>query len=166
MSHEKVTMVNDETGGLLGMGAVLDEVSVIRSHGSTYVIFDLEKIDPVKIRVVGKGGLDTSGNVRETPPQELLMKTFGECRALINKDASYFVVYDFGYYNDRNNYRDMIMLISYIPDTLSFRHKIAFASNIATIMSRLSISQHIETHEIEEFTYEAISQECSRVQRK
>lgn len=163
------TINNIEENGMIyieGIDMINEEIKMLKFHQKTYVIFDFKKINPVVSRLVASGGLDTSGNIRATPPLEVLTSTFAECQGFVNPEKPYFIVYDFGYYNDKNCYRDMIVMVSYVPDSLSFRHKIAFASNMSYILSKLDISQHVQIHEIDDFTYANIRSECARIQRK
>lgn len=148
-----------------GMDSVQDEVSKLKRHQKTYVIFDFAQIDPVVFRLVTSGGIDTSANVRATPLPEELNKTFSECRAKLKPESLSIVVYDLGYYTDKNNYRSMVILVSHVPEGLDPRHNVALAFNMPYILKSLNVTQHFHIDELGEFSYEHFKSQCSLVQR-
>lgn len=149
-----------------GFDGVEEEVQKIKAHKGTYTIFEVSQIDPVALHVVYSDGIDNSGDLRSTPAEEELQKIFESCRSKVFPDRSYFIVYDFGYYNEKNNYRSMMILVSYIPESVNLRNKIAMSSNTAAILSALQIPMHIEAHEMIEFSYQRLKADCSSIQRK
>ncbi|KAI4290898.1 cofilin [Pancytospora philotis] len=151
---------------IVGMGDIEREVQKLLAHKQKFVVFDFASINPITARIVSHGGVDSSADLRATPSMETLHRTFAECRGKLDPSNAYFVVYDFGYYNDRDCYRDLVVFISYVPDSLSARQKMAYASNVASVLAFLGLAQHIETHEMDEFTFESIYAECMRIQRK
>lgn len=148
-----------------GLRSVESAIKDIKSHKSTYIVFDFDNIDPVQIRVLSVGGIDTSSNIRATPSVEQLQNVFSACRDHIQSDKACFIGYSFGYYNEKNNYRDMVLLISFIPDGINFRQKIAYASNVALLLARLDIPVHIQAHDLSDVEYSRIASECSSIQR-
>lgn len=159
-----VRSVEEDPVGIKGINAISEEVMKLKFHKKTYVIFDFEKTEPVISRLICSNGLDMSGNVRARPSQDMLRATFEECKGLIDPARPYFITYVFGYYNDSDRYCDVVMMISYIPETLNFRHKIVFASNTSYVLSKLDIGHHIQIHEMRDFNYEDIRAECIRIQ--
>lgn len=149
-----------------GFEEVEKETSKVKLHKTTYTIFHVSQIDPVKIQVVFSGGIDTSQNVRSTPSEQEIHETFEECRSKLKETNCCFILYNFGYYNDKNNYREMIVLISFIPEEVNLRSKIAMTSNTAVLQNSLQIPVHIEVHELEDFTFERFKSECSSIHRK
>lgn len=151
---------------ICGFDAVEQEVLKIKTHKGTYTIFEVSQNDPVTLRVVYSDGMDTSDDLRFIPAEDELQKIFESCKARISPERSYFIVYDFGYYNEKNNYRSMMILVSYIPESVSLRSKITMSSNTAVILSALQIPMHIEAHEIADFSYRRLKADCSSIQRK
>lgn len=149
-----------------GIGSFVEEVANLRSYKNSFVVSTFEDINPITLQVISSGGLDRSTNVRDVPTPEQLSLIFNECRQNLKHSKGYFVAYDFGYYNEHNNFRDIIVMISLIPDTMSVKEKMAYSTNMGYIMNALNIAHHIPLHELDEFTYDHIGSECSRFQRK
>ena len=138
----------------------------LRKHERTYVVATFKDINPVAIKVLSSGGKDRSANIRDIPSKEELLSIFDECKGSIEGDKGYFIVYDFGYFTDEQLYRNLIVLISYLPENLSIREKMAYSSNMLSVSGAVDIAHHIPLHEMEEFTYANILNECMRIQRK
>lgn len=149
-----------------GLKMVEDALKQIRVHEKTFVVFEISSIDPVMFNVVKVGGLNTSGNVRATPPIDNLTTVFDECVKSMDGNKPYFIGYDFGYYTASRDYRNMILLISYIPDSINFRQKIAYASNVSLLLNKLNIPLHVEAHDMEDITFKRIVSHCSSIQRE
>lgn len=149
-----------------GFDDVEKEVLRIKARKGTYTIFEVSQIDPVALHVVSSNGIDSSGDLRSIPAEEELQRMFETCKSKISSDKSYFIVYDFGYYNEKNNYRSMMVLVSYIPESVNLRNKIAMSSNTAVLLSALQIPMHIEAHEMVDFSYRRLKADCSSIQRK
>lgn len=149
-----------------GYDEVNDEVSKIKSRKLTYTIFEISQVDPVELRVEISGGVDCSSDLRVTPSEEDLNKTFEECKKNLGETNASFVVYNFGYYTEKKNYREMMMLVSFIPENANLRKKIAMASNTSVLRNSLEMPVYIETHESNEFTFSRLKQECLSIQRK
>lgn len=156
---------NGGDGGIEGIDTIRQETASLVAHKQKYIIFDFKNIDPIRIRLVAIGGSDTSLDVRAKPSLEDLLSTYNECIHKINPAEPCFIVYDFGYYNDRDCYRDMVTFISYIPDDIGLKPKVAYASNMSHILDVLKVSLHIQTHEIDDLAYEAIRGKCMQNQR-
>ncbi len=142
------------------------EVLGVRTHKKTYAGFEISQLDPVALKIIFSGGLNTSLDVRITPPKEDLKRVFEECKAQIKKDFPCFIVYNFGYYTNKNCYREMVLFISYIPEDANLRNKIAMTSNTSILQGHLNTPMHVGIHEFEDFNYENLENECSNIQRK
>jgi len=149
-----------------GYDKVEEEVLRIRTRKLTYTIFEVNSIDPVELEVKASGGLDCSTDLRSTPSENDLVAVFDECKAQLSECKALFVVYNFGYYNEKKSYRELIMFVSFIPEEESLRKKIAMTSNIAKLQNMLQIPVHIQSHELEEFTFDRLMGECLSIQRK
>lgn len=149
-----------------GYSQVEPEVLGVRTHKKTFAIFEISQIDPVALKVVASGGIDTSVDVRATPTQEELENVFSECKKFLKKESPCFIVYNFGYYNEKNCYREMVLFISFIPDVSNLRYKIAMTSNTSVLQGFLNTPMHIGIYEMEDFEYENLKKECSTIQRK
>ena len=149
-----------------GYSQVEPEVLGVRTHKKTYAVFEISQLDPVALQIVASGGLNTSVDIRITPGKEDLTRIFEECKTKLKKDSPCFVVYNFGYYNDKNCYREMVLFISFIPEEANLRNKIAMTSNTSILQGYLNTPMHIGIHEFEDFSYENFEQECSNIQRK
>lgn len=148
-----------------GLDKFANEVQKLRFHQKSFVVSTFEKIFPVILKVVASGGVDTSNNVRKIHPIEQLNDIFQACKRTIKPEMGYFIAYDFGHYTDDNTYRDMIIMISYVPETLGVKDKMVYSTNMAYIMGALEISHHIALYDIDDFTYEYIRNECNRIKR-
>lgn len=151
--------------GMLGFDAITNEVSRIKAHRITYLVFDMAQMDPVGLRIIGTGGNDTSADPRATPALDVLQETFTSCRAQLDPHRPYFIAYDFGYYNAQGCFRSLVILISYIPEDVCFRQKIVFASNVAILQASFGVPLHVALHDISEFTYDHIKTECANLKR-
>lgn len=149
-----------------GYSQVEPEVLAVRTHKKSFVIFEINKLDPVALKIVASGGLDTSVDVRATPAKEDLRRVFEECKQLLKNDKPCFIVYNFGYYNDKNCYREMLLFISFIPEDANLRNKIAMTSNTSVLQGFLNTPMHIGIYELEDFEYENFKKECATIQRK
>lgn len=149
-----------------GYQQVEQEVVNVRTHKKTYTIFEISQIDPVELKVVASGGLDTSVDVRKTPEKEVLLNIFNECKSILKQDRPCFIVYSFGYYKEKNSYREMVLFISFIPEEANLRHKIAMTSNTSVLQGHLNTPMQIGIHELEDFDYDSMKKECMYVQRK
>ncbi|KAM0680812.1 hypothetical protein GINT2_001086 [Glugoides intestinalis] len=149
-----------------GYDEVEKEIMDIKIHKKTFTIFEVSSTSPVSLVVIVSGGIDSSGDLRSTPTPELLNDTFNSCRASLSTVNPCFIAYNFGYYNEKNNYREMIVLISFIPENADFRNKIAMASNTAALRSSLQISTLFQIDDLAEFTFKGLMNECSSIQRK
>ncbi|KAI5171270.1 cofilin, partial [Pancytospora epiphaga] len=96
---------------------------------------------------------------------EELVKTFEECKSILNPESLSIVAYDLGYYTKNNNYRSMVILISYVPESLDPRHKVALASNMSSILESLNITQHFHVDDLNDYSYEYFKAQCSLVQK-
>lgn len=119
-----------------GIDAFLEETGRLKSHQKKFVTATFKNIFPVILKVVASGGVDTSSNVRDIPSEENLRSTFETCGQEINPELGYFIAYDFGYYCAKNNYRDMIVMISYIPENLNI---IYFVSLNSSVVEQLTV---------------------------
>ena len=149
-----------------GYSQVEPEVLGVRTHKKTFTIFEISQLDPVALQVVASGGIDTSANVRAILSEEELKNIFEDCRNLLKKEKPCFVVYNFGYYNDKNCYREMLLFVSFIPDFSNLRYKIAMTSNTSVLQGFLNTPMHIGIYDLEDFEYENFKKECSNIQRK
>lgn len=149
-----------------GYEKVHGEVQRVRTRKLTYTIFEIGSVDPVELIVKTSGGIDGSVDLRSTPSEQELVEIFEECKSQLIESKAFFVVYNFGYYNEKRNYREMIMLISFIPEQEGLRKKIAMASNMATLLNLLEIPIHIQSDELSEFTFDRLERECLSIQRK
>lgn len=149
-----------------GYDEVKKEIMDIKIHKKTFTVFEVSSITPVGLVVVVSGGIDSSGDLRSTPSPQLLDDTFNACRASLNTSKPCFIAYNFGYYNEKNNYREMIVLISFIPENADLRNKIAMASNTTALRNALQIPTFFQIDELEEFTFAGLMNECSSIQRK
>lgn len=148
-----------------GIETLEKSVDEIRSHKKTFVVAALNSIFPVGLEVIYSGGIDTSANVRMTPSLEQLKEIFKECKDIIQKDKGYFVIYDFGYYTKDNNFRNLIIMLSFIPDTLNIKDKMAYSSSIAYILHSIVVNHHIPLHEMEELDFDKICDKCMFIRK-
>lgn len=149
-----------------GYSQVEPEVLGVRTHKKTFTIFVISQIDPVALKVVASGGIDTSADVRNIPTEDDLKNVFEECKKLLSKEKPCFVVYNFGYYTENNSYREMLLFVSFIPDLSNLRYKIAMTSNTSVLQGFLNTPMHIGIYDLEDFEYENFKKECSTIQRK
>lgn len=149
-----------------GFEKVQDEIYKIRTRKLTFTIFEISKVDPVELYVEVSGGIDSSDNLRSTPTEEELLEIFNKCKSSLDESKSCFIAYNFGYYTQNGNYRELIMLISFIPESVNLRNKIAMTSNTAAIQNALEIPIHVQAHELEDFTFKRLMSECMSIQRK
>ncbi len=143
-----------------GLEKLLEEVECIRAHKKSFLISTLNNLSPVGIEVIHTGGFDSSTNVRMMPSIEKLHEIFNECYNKIDKTKGYIVIYDFGYYTNDNNYRNFIIMVSFIPDSLNIKYKMAFSTNISYILHKVGIDYHIPLHDFEKFNFDYIRQKC------
>lgn len=160
------TLMSISTCPIKGYKDVEAEISKIRSRKLTYTIFEVCKVDPVELRVSTSNGIDNSFNLRSTPSEKELLSVFDQCKSQLKESSASFIAYNFGYYSENNNYREMIMLVSFIPENVNLRHKIAMTSNTAALQSALQIPVHLEAHELDDFTFTRLMSECVSIQRK
>lgn len=149
-----------------GYEEVEDEIKKLRLRKLTYTIFEISRLDPVELHVKASGGMDISSDLRRTPSEKELLNIFTECKSQLSENRASFIAYNFGYYNEKANYRELIMLNSFIPEGEGLRKKIAMSSNVAAIQNSLQIPIHIESHELDEFGFERLKTECLYIQRK
>lgn len=145
---------------ICGLAEIKEEVSKIKAHKLSYTIFNVSSIDPVGFQIVHSGGIEKSRDVRAVVSQENLNNIFASCKNNMDLDTSSFIVYDLGFYNKANNYREVVVLIYYISDNTPIRKKIIMASNVETIMNKLDVGILVKIQDPEDFSYDKIKENC------
>lgn len=158
--------MNYSPSSIQGYDSVKEELKKLKTRKITFVIFEISQIDPVQLRVLSTGGIDSSSNLHSTPDEALLKETFENCKKQLMPTKASFVAYNFGYYNDKNNYREMVMLVSYIPEDVNLRHKIAMTTNTAVLQNTLNIPLLVEAHELDDFCFKRFFDKCLSIQRE
>jgi Cofilin/tropomyosin-type actin-binding protein len=160
--------------GIKGISDLEKHILHIKTHKIKYLVFAFKNLgngkqpsqSELEIEILYKGGQDTSSDPTITLPEETLKSTFKECIGILEPDKPCFIVYDFGYYNETGNYRDMIVLISYIPDSVHFKQKVPYSSNAVYLQTAFDISRHHAVHDKDDLTYDILMKDCSNIQRK
>lgn len=159
-------MAGTDTHPIPGLDAAREEIMKIKAHKLSYTIFEISQLDPVAFRVVHSDGLKDRRDHRALVTQDELLKTFDACKSKMQPKQSYFIAYDFGYYNELNNFREMVVLISFVSESENLRKKIIMASNTSEIQKHLDLSMLVEIHDFNDLTYEKLKSECAMIQRK
>lgn len=159
-------MTENNWCSIQGMQKIKEEVMKIKFHKLSYTIFTVSQIDPVGFSIDKSEGFKISNDPRAVKSKEDLISIFEKCKNNLDLNSSAFIVYDFGYYNDCNNYREMVVLIYYISDSTEIKKRIIMASNVQEISNILEVGTLIKIQDPEDFTYEKIRQTCASIQRK
>lgn len=149
-----------------GLDLILEDIKKIKFHKLTYTIFNVSQVDPVGFQIVHSEGHTNLIDHRAVKSKEDLMLMFENCKAKMDLKSSAFIVYDFGYYNDLSNYREMVVFIHYISDLTGIKKNIIMASNVQQILTYLDVQNLIRIQDPEDFVFEKIRAECAAIQRK
>lgn len=148
-----------------GIETVKQEVDELNSHGLIYCIFEISLKPSVSIKTVATKQNPNKDFPSTLIPETTLMEIFEECRAQITPANPYFIVYDFGYYNDQGNFRKLQILVSYTPDSADLRVKFAMAAHTMDLSNCLKIPMIIEIHDFTDLSYNHIKTNCNIYQR-
>ncbi|EJW04036.1 hypothetical protein EDEG_01670 [Edhazardia aedis USNM 41457] len=129
--------------------------SIKRNIIGKNVVADNEKVRVSKIE-------EKSVNGREIPSVEFLKSQFEEIRNEISEDKCYYIVCDFGFYNDLNAYRTLLCLITYIPDDVAdVSEKFTYSKESLLLQNLLNIGKPIVVNNWKSLEYENIASICS-----
>jgi len=148
-----------------GLDLIKKEVSDIKTYNLIYSIFELSLSPSVSIKIVNSKKHPNKTCYNTIIEETDLINAFEDCKSKIKPQNPYFIVYDFGYYNDQRNFRRLEALISYIPDSVNLKVKFTMAAHALGLSDIFNIPMLIEIHDISDLSYQHIKTECNNYHR-
>ncbi|KAF7684387.1 Cofilin [Astathelohania contejeani] len=145
-----------------GYDQVKKNVENVTNKMAFYTIFNIPEIQSVELQVIKTLEHDTPGDMRSTPSPERLKEVFDDCLASMDFSECYYIVYDFGFYRSPGEYRNMVCLISYIPEgSCAIKKKFVYSSTAVKLADSLRIQKHVSFNSKDDFTYDAMIKACA-----
>ncbi|WUR04193.1 putative ADF actin-binding protein [Vairimorpha necatrix] len=147
-----------------GFTDVEREVESLRKRSNMYTVFNIPNLDPVTYKVIKNGGLDYKGELTINYQENILKEIFEECMEIVKANSPCYIIYDFVFY-DKDLWKNTFCLISYIPDSLKIKEKVAYSTNALTLIKDMRIPLHISCTKKEELTFNEVKERCSKFRR-
>ncbi|KAK1351125.1 putative cofilin/tropomyosin-type actin-binding protein [Hamiltosporidium tvaerminnensis] len=151
MAHETV-----------GLDEVKRESEKLKRRESIFVIFNIPSFKPVEFAILDTYERTNSSASGDAMDEKEMRKIFDICKSKIKKNSCCYVIYDFGFYRNDRAFRNMVCLITYIPDDhCSANDRVIYSNSGLLLTSSLSISKQMTFNSFEEFTFNNLVERCS-----
>lgn len=143
-----------------GFQAVSNEVASVKKHKLIYTILAVSDINTVSLTVIKSLENPHSGDLRYILDENTLILYLESLKSQLDAQKSYFIVYNFGFYTNNNEFRQKMIMISYIPESEKAKIKFAMAFNFRKLSDAFEIQINIEAQSISDLTYHNIKSAC------
>ena len=137
----------------------------IRRRKVIYCIFTIDPVDPVGFKILHVVENNLQVSAKDIISKENLEKTFEECKSKITDGSGYFIAYDFGYFGPENDFRNLLCLFSFIPDSLKVKSKVVFSKSSLELAELLGMAKHLPVKSTADLDYKEIRQMCTMHKR-
>lgn len=143
-----------------GFNEVMELTNKVRSRELLYVVFTVDPINPVRYRIIKVLKNNFQSSARDKMLKNDIVENLYKLRSDISDGMGYFVIYDFGFYKSDESFRNILCLISIIPDTLKVNARVAFSTLSLQLPAMLNVEKHIPFNNTSDISFEDISRIC------
>jgi hypothetical protein len=143
-----------------GIDSVGKEIEKIRTGALRYLILNISPEEPLTLSVVHSGGEVSGPSAKTMLRQEDLKGMFEECKAKMNENEPYIVIYFFTQLMDGGIQKNTMCLISYIPANLGALKNVIYTTTSLQLKNEFDIMFYMVLNDKMQLSFENISLKC------
>lgn len=141
-------------------------ISKVKTAEITYAIVECPNKDLEVFNI--KESEKKSGGVEKIRKEEELRESFDNLKKDVKKlfeekKSAFYIPYDFGFYIDEENYRTVVILICFLPESLKPTKKVFYSFSKSSFLSLSKISRSFDIFDLEDLSYDSLLTEIKLI---